>query len=80
MTALNMWQDWGSTRTFGLKPQTWPSDVDDSCNDPSPNAGQDWCSREKGHPGRHIAAHGGPRFQVISAWPGTYQPTKEDLS
>jgi len=74
------WRDWGSTRTFGLGSSAWPTDVDLSCNAESPDGGQDWCSREKGHPGRHIAAHGRPRFQVISAWPGTHEPRKEDLT
>ena len=74
------WQDWCSTRTFGLKPNLWPRDVNLACNEGSPNGGQDWCSREKDHPGRHIAAHGQPNYQVICAWPGTHQPTKEDLT
>ena len=80
MDTVTHWKDWASTRTFRLNPKSWPRDVDQSCNDPSPDGGQDWCSRETGHPGRHVAAHGQPRFQVISAWPGTHQPTTADLT
>lgn len=37
-----------------------------------------YCSREPGHPGRHLACL--YRDTVIAAWPGTHEPTQADLT
>lgn len=76
---LDMWQDWGSTRTAGGASKLFPTDYRAMCAEPSPNGGDDECSREKGHGGRHMAAYGPPTFGVCSAWPGTHAPVKGDL-
>lgn len=76
---LDMWQNWASRRTAGGASKSFPTDPRAMCNEPSPNQGQDNCTREKGHGGRHMAAYGPPTFAVCSAWPGTHQPVKADM-
>jgi hypothetical protein len=79
-SSVTHWRDWSSRRTFRIQPAAWPQDPSEQCDAPSPDGGQDECSRETGHPGRHIAAYGpGARHAICSAWPGTHPPRKEDL-
>lgn len=73
------WENRNSRRTVNGASRTWPRPGEPACGlaAPCPDAE---CSREPGHPGRHMASSGGGfGYAVGVAWPGTHAPVVADL-
>lgn len=67
------------TATRGRRPVTVPGFDDPAADCPEKGpAGTFCCTRDAGHPGRHLAGTG--RGKVIAAWPGEHTPTEADLT
>ena len=71
------WVNWRSKRTVNGESLTW-SPRGPWCSDVAPIPDAE-CSREPGHPGRHMASIGMPGGAVIAAWPLTHAPIVADL-
>jgi hypothetical protein len=78
--VTDAWVNRGSRATLGGISASWPDDGPDVvCWDeaPVPDA---VCSREKHHPGRHMASLGPVwGYRIVAAWPGLHRPVKADL-
>lgn len=74
------WESRDSRATLGGISATWPQGGQGvACWDPAP-CPDAVCSREPGHPGRHMASLGrGWGHRIVAAWPGTHPPIKTDL-
>ena len=73
------WENWESRRTLGGISATWPGIWSACCNEGAPTPDAE-CSREVGHPGRHMASLGAAfGHRIVAAWPGSHPPTKADL-
>ncbi len=74
------WVNWNSRRTLGGISYYWPHFNEPVCGDVAPTPDAE-CSRQPGHPGRHMGSLGhGYADRIVAAWPGTHPPVKNDLS
>jgi hypothetical protein len=79
-----MWEGWDHPRlpaAVRAWPQEWLSEreyLERVCAVLAPD-GESACSRDCGHPGRHMHAGGWPNPGVTVAWPGTHAPVRADL-
>ena len=72
------WHNGNARTTLRGTSQTWPQNLDECCRAELPGYAE--CSRETGHPGRHMGALGRPHgWAIVAAWPGRHAPVKSDL-